>query len=300
MDMPIKAVGVIGIGSMGDPMARRIADAGFLLTVCDVNAASLTAFAALGATTTTRASDCARCDATIVLVATPDQMRDVVLGAHGLKGHIAAGTPHYLVIMSTVAPKDIQELAQALAGTSIRLVDAPISGGVVGARKGTLTVLAGGVQADVAKLQPVFEAVGKSVFHCGALGAGQTTKIVNNVIAVSNLMFSAEAYRIAQANGLSIEQFMPALEAGSARNFMSRNPQDAPEVYAAWSSSPEQYRAVQTINKKDMALALSLCPPGMSAPAITALRDLIERMGPETLATWQALAGTTIPRQTNT
>lgn len=287
----IKKVAVIGIGSMGDPMARHLIDAGFELTVCDKNPANLTEFAALGAVTTSQASDCAKCDATIVLVATPEQVHDVVLGENGLKNHVTAGKPHYLAVMSTVSPQDIRMLSENLTGTSIRLVDAPVSGGVVGARKGTLTVLTGGAASDIAVLQPLFEAVGKTVVHCGFAGAGQTTKIINNIIAVSNLLVSAEAYLIACANGLSFDKFMPALEAGSARNFMSRDPQDAPEVYAAWSGSMDQFRAVQKINSKDMDLALSLCPPGLATPAINALRDLIGKAGTETLLNWQAVAG---------
>ena len=291
MTSSIKKVAVIGIGSMGKPIARHILDAGFDVTVCDTNATNLREFAALGAITTTQPSDCAKCDATIVLVATADQVRAVVLGEDGLLKHVDAERQHHLAVMSTVSPQDMRMLGEALAGTPLRIVDAPVSGGVVGARKATLTVLTGGAEPDVAALRPLFDAVGKKVLYCGLLGAGQTIKIINNIIAISNLMISAEAFRIACAGGLTFDKFVPALEAGSGRNFMTRDPGDAPETYAAWSGSLDQYRAIQKISGKDIDLALSLCPPDVSLPAITALRELIDGAGEETFTNWQVIAG---------
>src|SRR5262249_51917308 len=149
--------------------------------------------------TTGTPAQCAECDAVIVLVATPDQMRTVALGERGLKNGIFTNNQRYLVVMSTVAPDDIRELAKGFAGVPVRIVDAPVSGGIVAAQKGTLTILAGGADSSIAALRPLFRAVGTSVFHCGALGAGQATKIVNNMIAITNHMISAEAYRIALA-----------------------------------------------------------------------------------------------------
>jgi len=285
----IRKVAVIGIGKMGDPMARRILDAGFELTVCDSNDARLTEFADLGARTTITPSDCRDADAVIVLVATADQMRTVTIGDKGLRKGIGAGKPRYLVVMSTVAPKDVRDLEKAVDGTSTHVVDAPVSGGILSAQKGTLTILAGGAEADVAALRPLFEAVGRSIFHCGALGAGQATKIVNNIIAISNMMVSAEAYAIGLANGLALDRLMPALDAGSGRNFLSREPGVASEIYAAGSRMAEDYQALQKINRKDIDLALSIGAPDMHLPATTALRQLLDTAGDETLAHWRLI-----------
>ena len=276
---------------MGNPMARRILDAGFELTVCDRDAGSLEEFAALGVRTTRTPAHCAESDVVIMLVATPDQMRDVALGEQGLIAGISTGAPRYLVIMSTVAPNDVRELAKALGGTSIEIVDAPVSGGVVSAHKGTLTILAGGEIAAIAALRPLFDAVGRNVFHCGALGAGQATKIVNNMIAISNMMISAEAYRIALANGLTLAGLMPALDAGSARNFLSREVGIAPEVYAAASTSYEAYQAIQGTNRKDIDIALSLGASDIPMPATMALRKFLDEAGDVTLANWRVIAG---------
>lgn len=285
---PVKQVAVIGIGSMGRPMARRILEAGFDLTVCDTKLANLEEFAALGARATVKPSDCAGCDAAIVLVATPEQLRSVALGRDGLRSGPTGG-PRYLLVMSTVSPQHMRDLAEAFSGGSTRVVDAPVSGGVLSAQRGTLAIMAAGDEADIAVLRPLFETLGRSVFHCGALGAGQATKIVNNIIAISNLMISAEAYRIALHNGLSFDRLMPVLEASSARNFFSRGAADAPEAYGTWSHSMEGFEAFQSINRKDLDLALSASPSEMTLPAIAALRRLIDEAGAETCANWQAI-----------
>ena len=286
----LRKVAVIGVGRMGNPMARRIRDAGFELSVCDRDAAIREEFAALGVHTTAVPADCAECDAVIVLVATRDQVRAVALGEQGLVKGCTAGTPRYLVVMSTVAPNDVRELAQAVAGTPIQVVDAPVSGGVVSAHAGTLTILAGGAVAAIDTLRPLFDAVSRTVFHCGPLGAGQAAKIANNVIAISNMMVSAEAYRIALANGLALTGLTAALDAASGRNFLSKEPRLAPDVYAAASASIEDYNALQTTNRKDIDIALSLGGEDIPLPATSALRKLLDAAGEETLANWRVIA----------
>lgn len=278
---------------MGNPMARHVRKAGFELTVCDRNAAVRNEFAALGARVTARSADCADCDVVIMLVATPEQLSDALLGADGLKANLREGLPPLIVVMSTVAPDDMHSLENAFQGTGVRLVDAPVSGGVVGARRGTLTVLVGGKPEDLEDLRPVFAPIGEKIIHCGTLGAGQATKAINNVIAIANLLISAEAYAIALSNGLDLEKLIPALEAGSARNFMSKNSGDPPEVFGAWSETKAQYEAVMNINRKDIDLALAMNVEGLELPAIRALRSLLDRAGGETLANWRIVAGAT-------
>ena len=104
-------------------------------------------------------------------------------------------------------------------------------------------------------------------------------------------MISAEAYSIALANGLSLDDLIPALDAGSARNFLSRDAATPPEVYAAWSGTEREFENVQGINQKDIDLALALSPPDLQLPAITALRQLLGRTGAETLDNWRRVAG---------
>ena len=286
----VRRIAVIGVGSMGSEMARHARAGGFDLVVCDTNDAVLDAFAAEGASVTRSPAGCAGCDAVLILVATPAQLRTVALGEQGLARIAAADMPRYIVVGSTVAPGDMRELADAFADLPTRLVDAPISGGVMGARRATLTFLVGGSDDDVEQLRPLFLSMGKAIFHCGPLGAGQTTKTINNIIAISNLMVSAEAYAIATANGLHLDQLIPALEAGSARNFLSRSPSEPPEVYGTWSGDERVFDSVRSINQKDIDLALELRPDGLRTPAVDALRRLLGEVNEDTLDNWRRIA----------
>jgi 3-hydroxyisobutyrate dehydrogenase-like beta-hydroxyacid dehydrogenase len=286
----INHVAVIGVGSMGQPMARHLHDAGYALTLCDTNAEALASLADVGAREVATPVECRDCDLVLILVATPEQLQAVATGEHGLSSMPSNRMPRYVVVGSTVAPEDMRTLAEAFAGLPTTIVDAPVSGGVVGARRRTLTFLVGGADADVEVLRAPFLAMGSTVLHCGPLGAGQTTKTINNIIAISNLMVSAEAYSIALANGLSLDALIPALEAGSARNFLSRDASTPPEVYAAWSGTEREFENVLGINQKDIDLALALSPPQLDLPAITALRHLLGRTGAETLDNWRRVA----------
>lgn len=287
---PIKSVAMIGVGSMGQPMARHIHAAGFDLVLCDANPDALASFARADVKIAGSPAECADCDVVILLVATPEQLKIVAVGENGLRSIEAAHLPRYIVVSSTVAPTDMSALSDAFAGLPTRIVDAPVSGGVVGAQKATLTFLVGGTDADAAALRPLFLAMGKTVFHCGDVGAGQLTKTVNNIIAITNLMVSAEAYGIALANGLTLDKLIPALDAGSARNFLSRDPTDPPEIYRAWSETENAFTGVQMINQKDMDLAMALCPDGFYAPTIESVRRLLQKGDARTLANWRTVA----------
>ena len=286
----IRSVAVIGVGSMGAPMAAHARRAGFALTLCDANREALATFPDADVRTTTIPAECAGCDVALILVATPEQLRTVTVGENGLARIPPRGLPRYIVVASTVSPDDMAALAGAFADLPVRIVDAPVSGGVVAARKATLTFLVGGDEAGVAALRPLFEAMGQAVFHCGPVGAGQITKAINNIVAITNLMVSAEAYAIALANGLTLDRLLPALESGSARNFLSRDANTPPEVYAAWSGTQREFDGVQTINRKDIDLALRLTPGDLPVPTIAALRRLLDATGAETLENWRRIA----------
>lgn len=285
----IASVAVIGAGLMGQPVARRLHRSGFRLMVCDANPAALEAFTDMEVRTTTVAADCAECDVIIVFVATPAQVRAVTIGEGGALTRISADRSTYLVIMSTVLPNDVREINEFVAGKSVRVVDAPVSGGVGNAEKGTLTIMAGGSDHDIAALDEVFAVISDKIFNCGAIGAGQITKIVNNMISVANLMISAEAYRIALDYGLTFDQFIPVLEASSGRNCLSKHPNDAPDGYASWTRSSPIFHSLQSIMRKDVALALSLAKPGMSLPALAALNELVGASADETFGNWRAV-----------
>lgn len=290
----IRSVAVIGVGAMGAPMATNIHKAGFELTVCDRNPDALAPFATLGARCVRQARDCAGCDAVIVLVATPQQARAVVLGDDGLRAGLDGRTP-MLVVMGTIAPETMRELAHELEPTGMRVVDAPVSGGPVKAQAGTLAIMMGGAAEDVDRLRPLMQAMGPNLFHCGPLGAGQATKIVNNLVGITTLMVAAEAYRIAGDNGIRLPDAIPVFEAGSGRNFFTAHPKDAPEAYTAWTQTRADFDSIQSILRKDIDLALAIGEGSGPLPFTKALRAMLDSVGDDTFETWSAVAAA--PRQ---
>lgn len=290
----INSVAVIGVGAMGAPMALNIHKAGFALTICDRSEAARAPFAALGVTCVDRAADCAGCDAVIILVATPEQARAVVLGEGGLRSGLNGRRP-ILVVMGTIAPETMRDLARELEPDGVRVVDAPISGGALKARDGTLAIIMGGRREDCDALRPLMQAMGSTIFHCGPLGAGQATKIVNNLVGITTLMIAAEAYRIAGDNGIALPDAIPVFEASTGRNFFTGRPNDAGEAYDAWTATRADFDSLHAILRKDIDLALSIGQASGPLPMTSALRAVLERVDDETFETWRTIA--TAPRQ---
>ena len=208
---PIKSVAFIGAGNMGAPMARCALRAGYALTICDRNPAVRDAFAAQGVRTTADVADCAAADAIIVLLANDAQITEAMLGERGLAQAIPAGHHPLVCMMSTTLPSTLRALEAPLAAAGACLLDAPISGGIVGAQDGTLTIMLGGSQKDVLRAQPLMQAMGKGIFHCGALGSAAVTKIINNMLCVTNMFLTAEAVELAAAHGVDFEHLAPVL-----------------------------------------------------------------------------------------
>lgn len=289
--MTVQSVAVIGVGVMGAPMAKNIHEAGLDLTVCDRSEIARAPFAALGLRCTDRPADCANCDVVIVLTATPNQARDVIFGAGGIIEGLTDTKP-LIAIMGTVAPATMREFADDLEPHGVEIMDAPVSGGVVKARAGTLAIIMGGSQANCETLRPIAEAVGEEIFHCGALGTGQATKIVNNLVGISMLMVAAEAYRIGIENGLSLPDAIPVFEAGTGRNFLTTKPNAASEAYTAWAGTRSQFDALQSIITKDIDLALSIGAKVGPLPMTSAIRSVLASVGDETFETWSMVAAT--------
>ena len=281
----IKKVGFVGIGAMGAPMAKNLHRKGFDVVVCDVSKSALEPFENDGVKTTTTAADCSDTDAVIVMVATLDQIRHVVFGPKGLLS--GETRPRYVVVMGTVLPAAIHALAEELLKQGVRLIDAPVSGGIVKAIDGTLTIIVGSEPADCEAVRPMFDAMGSAVFHCGDVGSGQVTKIINNVVCIANMMISAEAYRIGLDNGLKLENFIPVMEMGTGRNFFTRNVDDAPEAYGAWAPTKKDFDAIQSIIRKDIGLGREIGSRSGALPTIDALHDVLANVDESSFETWR-------------
>jgi 3-hydroxyisobutyrate dehydrogenase-like beta-hydroxyacid dehydrogenase len=289
------SVAVIGVGAMGGPMASRLHEAGFDVTVCDRDEAALSRFDAAGIETVKEPSRCAGAEVVLVLVATPQQVRDVVAGESGIASGLFAARPPLVVVMSTVPAETVTELHEALLPSGVRVIDAPISGGVVRAARGTLSVMVGGEAADLEKIRPVLSAFASQVFHCGPVGSGETLKIVNNIIGTTSAMVMAEACRLALERGLDLDDTIRVLEASSGRTYLTADQGEAAEFYSQITRTRQGFDSLAAIMRKDFGLAVQLAGDVQgSYPLVERLKEFADVMGDETFENWHTV-GTAPP-----
>lgn len=210
--MDKKELGFIGIGRMGAPMARRLLDAGYQVALFDTNEEATAPLVAAGATVAGSAAALAN-SAEIVLLSLPTP--DIVTA---VARELAAGERVRIVIdLSTTGPKASGAAADILAATGKTLVDAPVSGGIAGAVKGTLAVMASAPSDALAETRPILECFGK-VFAAGEkAGMGQTIKIINNLMSVTALSIASEALVLGKASGLDPDVMVDIINASSGR-----------------------------------------------------------------------------------
>jgi 3-hydroxyisobutyrate dehydrogenase-like beta-hydroxyacid dehydrogenase len=215
-------VGVVGLGTMGAPMARHLIEAGHEVTVWNRTRAKEEPLAALGATRAESPAQAAQGqDAVLTCVSDDPDLKAVVLGPDGVASALAPGA--VLVDCSTASPSLARELATALAESGRLFVDAPVSGGSEGAERGTLTVFVGGSAEAVALAMPVLQAFGSRITHLGEAGSGQAAKAVNQVVLAGAYAGMAEGVVLAEKFGLPVEALLEALGAGAADSWVLRN-----------------------------------------------------------------------------
>jgi 3-hydroxyisobutyrate dehydrogenase-like beta-hydroxyacid dehydrogenase len=208
--------GFIGVGRMGGPMAGRLIDAGYRLTIFDVNEAAMAPLIARGAIRAGSAREvAAACETVFVSLPTPDIVREVALRQDGV---IAGGTVKTFIELSTTGPRTVAAIAETLARKGIALVDAPVSGGVTGAKNGTLAVMVACPKDLFARLEPALKIFGR-VFHVGERpGMGQTMKLANNLLSAAAMAISSEAVVMGVKAGLDPEVMIDVINAGTGRN----------------------------------------------------------------------------------
>jgi 3-hydroxyisobutyrate dehydrogenase len=209
-------VGFVGLGNMGTPMARRLVEAGHRVVGFDIAESARERLSDAGGVAVEQATDVVR-DAQLVILMLPnsDIVDAAVLGPDGLLAAAPAGT--LFVDMSSSEPLRTRALAEAVAAGGARLIDAPVSGGVGGAEKGTLTIMVGGDAADVADATPVFEVLGRPA-HVGAIGAGHALKALNNLMSAAHLWVTSEAMLTGMAFGLDPKVMLEAINRSSGRS----------------------------------------------------------------------------------
>lgn len=210
-------IGFIGLGRMGRPMASNLVKKGFKLTVHDVNSEPVKVLAKLGATAAGSAAEVIKAsDVIVTMLPTSVEVEAVALGGDGLAAH---GRPGQLLMdMSTIDPAATERIAQALAGHGIAMVDAPVGRLAAHADRGESLFMVGGAEADIRRVRPLLEAMGNTIHHCGPVGSGGKTKLVNNYICVVLCQMNAEALALAQKFGLDLEQTLEVLHGTTATN----------------------------------------------------------------------------------
>ena len=262
-------VGFCGLGTMGAAMAANVARAGFALTVWNRTPGKAGPAVEAGATEAASPSAVAAAsDIVVICVSDTPDVESVLFGEDGIAAGAASGT--LVIDCSTIAPAATQEFGERLAEHGVALVDAPVSGGSEGAQKGTLTIMLGGSEEDVARARPVLEAMGSSITHMGPSGAGQATKAVNQVILAGVYLGVAEGMVLAMKWGLDAEKVAAALAGGAAGSWVLQN--RSGRMIA--NDYPLGFRIA--LHLKDISIALAMASEVGAALPVTAMASQIE------------------------
>jgi 3-hydroxyisobutyrate dehydrogenase len=215
-------VGFVGLGIMGEPMARNILKAGFPLTVWNRTAARAKGLHSDGATVAGSPAEVAAASTIVVSCVTdsPD-VEAVALGPGGIVEGATAGSCY--IDCSTIAPAVARLVGERLRERGVGMLDAPVSGGDIGARAGTLAIMAGGEATDFQRCLPVLQAMGKTIVHVGPSGAGQVVKLCNQVAGGLNLLAMAEAISLARSAGVDPSRMLEVVSSGAASSWMLTN-----------------------------------------------------------------------------
>jgi len=210
-------VGFIGLGTMGAPMARNILKKGHRLIVSDVQPAAVAGLTAAGATAAATPKDVAAgSDVVITMLPDAPDVERVALGPDGIVAGIKPGTVY--IDMSTIDPATTRKVGAAIAAKGASMIDSPVGKTADAAVAGTLTLMVGGPADIVARCRPLLDCMGTDFFHCGELGAGQTMKLINNLLATAVSEASIEALVTGTKSGLTLDTMMSVLRTTMAWN----------------------------------------------------------------------------------
>lgn len=270
-------VGFIGVGAMGGPMSRNIVKGtNHEVTVFDLNAAAMDECVNAGAKRGKSVADIASSNEVILLsLPTPVHVEAVIAGDDGILAHAKPGT--VVIDLSTNSPQVIKRLGEIMSVKDIALVEAPVTGGVIKATDGTLTIICGGDEAVVDRQRPLLSSIGALVVHVGPHGAGSVAKLINNMLALCNAAVAAEGMMMATMAGADLSKIVEVVSNGSGmsqafRGLMTRSLQGKFEPSFALD-----------LAYKDLSLAVDLAKehgvPGLVAPQVLNLQRMARGMG---------------------
>jgi 3-hydroxyisobutyrate dehydrogenase len=263
-------IGFVGMGTMGGPMARRLAGSGFEVRGFDVSAERAKQAAAAGVTVVGGPAEAAR-DADVVMSSLPDPaaVRRAYLGPDGVLSAIKAGAT--LIDLSTIDPETWREVASAAKAKGVDCIDAPVSGGPLEAGNGKLVFLLGGDAAVLERVRPVLSTLGTELHHIGPLGSGLVVKIVNNMMSIANVAVAAEAMVLGVKAGVDPKRLFEILSTsgGRSHHFLKRFPN-----VLAGDFTPNFGIG---LSRKDIALALNMAGRlEMPVPLASAVRQVYD------------------------
>jgi 2-hydroxy-3-oxopropionate reductase len=210
-----KTIGFIGLGIMGKPMARNLMKAGYPLMVYNRTASKADELVAAGAQQVGSPREVAQgAEVIITMVADSPEVEQIILGPQGVLESVKAGS--VVIDMSSISPVVTKKIAAELARKGAAMLDAPVSGGEIGAVQGTLSIMVGGDEAVFEEVRPILEKMGKSVVRVGEIGAGGFTKLSNQIIVAAALQAIAEGMVLAQKAGVDIQRVYEAIKGGMA------------------------------------------------------------------------------------
>jgi 2-hydroxy-3-oxopropionate reductase len=266
------SVGMIGLGLMGKPMARNLLKAGFPLTVFNRSRAPIDELVGEGARGAASAREVAAASEVVITIVpdSPD-VEAVLLGPDGV---LAGAKPGTLVIdMSTISPAVTRRLHAEVAARGCRMLDAPVSGGDVGAKAGTLSIMAGGAREDFDAAQPVFAAMGRTITYCGQAGSGQLVKACNQIMAGIVMAGVSEALTFAQKAGVATDVMIQVLQGGVAQTRVM-------ELRGARMAAHEFTPGFKAaFHRKDLRIVLETARElGITLPFTQQVADMLNRL----------------------
>jgi 2-hydroxy-3-oxopropionate reductase len=266
------ALGFVGLGTMGLPMASSLLKHGYPVTVWARRPEAMTPLVAAGATAASSPADvAARSEIVLTMVTDGAAVEEVMIGETGIAKGAADGT--LAIDHSTIAPDAARRIAGALAARGIDMLDAPVSGGAAAARAGTLAVMVGGREAAVARARPVLSCYAATIVHIGPSGAGQVAKACNQICTIVNQLGAAEAMLLAERAGVDPRKVKEALMGGFAASRMLDL--QAPKMIARDFEGKVESR----LHHKDIHIVLELARAfGLELPASAAAAGVLDRL----------------------
>ncbi len=255
------ALGFIGLGAMGKPMAKNLMRAGFPLTVYNRSKAPMDELASMGARAAANPAQVGKnSEVVITIVHAAKDVEEVVLGPQGILDGMSKGI---IIDMSTIDPLTTRRLSEAAAKKGVTFLDAPVSGGTEGAEKGALAIMVGGPEEAYLRVDEVLKAMGKNIFHVGPVGSGQTVKLVNQILCAIHVGAMSEALIWAKKVGVDLQVVYDVIRVsmGDSRIFEMKVPRvlsgDMRPGFKVWLQHKDLRMALDVASELNVPLPLT-------------------------------------------